>query len=544
MSGSVYQIKKTRRNNKRPRTLLVLIPLLLAAASCSAPSRSVQQSTAPENTANHIRSYASDAETTCPIGAQAGKAPAMKPRFKKLSPLDMQKVSISFVDQEPSAVLQALAHAASLNLLIDAGARQRLSAGGTFTAEFTRRPVRDVLDAVCSAFNVAWVEQRGTIAVKGKIRRIFSLDFLAQSKSADINIGGDVLGGQGSNNGSTGGTGAGAGPDVQNPLTGSYSITGRTSGGAQDIYDELEEDIENRLGENASFMLNRGTGTLMITGDPESVRAVGDYVKALKDRYQRQVLIEMKILEVVLDQHHEFGIDWDHVRATISENPIRPSGTTGRIVSEVVGDSVLYGFAVSGAYYSFSAALRALQDYGSITALSNPRIKVMNGQPALLSVGKSISYIRTVEYQRTYQGNFETLTPDVEIGTLFNGLLLGVTPVVENNGYVNLHIAPIKSDVVDVKEETIGDSDNNIKITLPTVALREASTVLRARSGDMVMLGGLIDERNYNNSRGLPGLSDLPSGLSWLFGYKTDKRQKVELVILLKLQVIENEPPV
>ncbi len=465
----------------------------------------------------------------------------LKPKFKKLSPLDMQKVSVSFVDQAPSAVLQALAHAAALNLMIDASARQRLSAGGTFTAEFTERPVRDVLDAVCSAFNVAWQEERGTISVKGRIRRIFSLDFLAQSKSADINIGGDVLGGQGN---SAGGTNSGSTSDVQNPLTGSYSITGRTSSGAQDIYDEFEEGIEGRLGEDASFMLNRGTGTLMITGDPESVQAVGEYIQALRNRYRRQVLIEMKILEVVLDQQHEFGIDWDHVRATISENPINPSGTTARVISDVAGDSVLYGFAISGAYYSFAAALRALQDYGSITALSNPRIKVMNGQPALLSVGKSMSYIRTVEYQRTYQGNFETLTPNVEIGSLFNGLLLGVTPVVEDNDYVNLHIAPIKSDVVDVKEETIGDSDNNIKITLPTVALREASTVLRAKSGDMVMLGGLIDERTFNGSRGLPWLSNLPGGLSWLFGYRTDKVQKVELVILLRLQVIENEPPV
>jgi MSHA type pilus biogenesis protein MshL len=459
----------------------------------------------------------------------------------------MQKVSISFVDQEPVVVLQALAHAASLNLLIDAEARDRLVSGGGFTAEFTRRPVRNVLDAVTTAFNVSWQESRGTITVKGNVHRIFSLDFLAQNKSAEINIGGDVLGGQGGDS-TSGGGGSGSGgagsSDIRNPLTGSYSIRGTTSQGAQDIYDELQTVLEARLGEEASFMLNRGTGTLMVTGDPESVGVVEEYITALRSKYRRQVLIEMKILEVVLDRHHEFGIDWDHVRATISRNPVNESGTVVDVISDVAGDSVLYGFAVTGAYYSFAAALRALQDYGSITALSNPRIKVMNGQPALLSVGKSMSYIRTVEYQRTYQGNFETLTPNVEIGTLFNGLLLGVTPVVEDNGYVNLHIAPIKSDITDVKEEVIGDRDNNIKITLPTVALREASTVLRARSGDLVMLGGLIDERNFNGTRGLPWLSELPGVLSWPFGCKTEKVQKVELVILLKLQVIDNEPPV
>ena len=518
-----------------------LICLLVVCASCSAPSRSVEQSAAMQQLKKLQEVTPRAPGQPSPKALQTAHSKGLIPKFKKLSPLDVQKVSISFVDQEPSAVLRALAHASSLNLLINPDAAKRLNGAGGFTAEFTERPVRDLLDAVCSAFNVAWEERKGTIVIEARIRRIFALDFLAQNKSANINIGGDVLGGGGNGQGATEG---GSGTNTSNPITGSFTITGSTSTGAQDIYTELQTGIENRIGDDASYMLNRATGTLMINGDPESVEAVEEYINALRNKYCRQVLIEMKILEVTLDQHHEFGIDWDHLRTTISENPINQSGTTARIVSEVTGDSVLYGLTLSGGYYTFATALRALQDYGSITALSNPRIKVMNGQPALLSVGKSMSYIRTVEYQKTYQGNFETLTPNVDVGTLFSGLLLGVTPVVEKDGFVNLHIAPIKSDVLDLQEETVGDEDNNIKITLPTVALREASTVLRARSGDMVILGGLIDERNFNGSRGLPWLSNLPGGLSWLFGYKTDKVQKVELVILLKLQVTENEPSV
>ncbi len=523
----------------RIRGMWGLIMLLLLCTACSAPSHTVRQTAVAENIEKFMAPAPQTQQHRGSTAHEALSRPVPAPRFKKLSPLDLQKVSISFVDQEPYAVLQALAHAASLNLMIDPDARQRLASNGTFTAEFTKRPVRDVIDSVCSAFNVSWTEEKGTIRVRGRIRRIFSLDFLAQTKSADMNIGGDVLGGQGS-----GGASSENGSEMENPLTGSYSITGTTSGRAQDIYKELEKGISKRLGEGSSYMLNSATGTLMVTGDPESVHAVEEYINALRKKYCRQVLIEMKILEVILDQRHEFGVDWDRIRASINENPLNTSGTSGNIVSEVIGDSVLYGFAISGEYYSFAAALRALQDYGTITALSNPRIKVMNGQPALLSVGKSMSYIRTVQYQKTYQGNFETLTPDVQIGTLFNGLLLGVTPVVEDGGYVNLHITPIKSDVVSVKEETVGDSDNNIKITLPTVALREASTVLRARSGDLVMLGGLIDERNRNGSKGLPWLGNLPGPMGYLFGYKSEDVQKVELVILLRLQVIDNEQAV
>ncbi len=502
-------------------------PAAQAVRSFSPPVRAAQKAAAEENAAS--MSHAD-----------------IEPRFKRLSPLDLQKVSISFVDQDAPSVLQALAHAASLNLLIDRAARERLAAGGGFTAEFAERSVRDVLDAVCGAFNVAWFEKKGTIVVKGNVRKIFSLDFLAQKKNAELDVGGDVLAGQNGQSGDSGGSGGAGGSGggfMQNPLSGSFSIKGNTSVGAQDIYEELERYLTDRLQKNATFMLSRTTGTLMVNGDPASIALVEEYVSALRKKYRRQVLIEMKILEVVLDDHHEFGIDWDHVRATISDNPVG-EGTTATVISDVAGDSVLYGFRIVGGYYSFAAALRALKDYGSITALSNPRIKVMNGQPALLSVGKSMSYIRSVEYENTVGNGIQTTTPSVEIGTLFNGLLLGVTPVVEDDGYVNLHIVPIKSDILDLKEETVGERDANIKLSLPTVALREASTVLRARSGDLVVLGGLIDERNYDGSKGLPWLSELPGFLGWPFGYRSSKARKVELVILLKLQVIDHEPPV
>jgi len=123
---------------------------------------------------------------------------ALRPRFKELSPLDMQLVSMSFVDEDYKAIFQALSHAAGMNLVIDDSAVQLLGQGKRLTAEFFEQPVRDVLDSVCKALNLAWEERHGTIFILGYIEKTLNLDFIASSHTAKVTVGGDVLGGRGS----------------------------------------------------------------------------------------------------------------------------------------------------------------------------------------------------------------------------------------------------------------------------------------------------------------------------------------------------------
>jgi len=468
-----------------------------------------------------------------------------KPRFKELSPLDMQLVSLSFVEENYRSIFQALAHAAGLNLVIDDSAVATLSQGKKLTAEFVEQPVRDVLDAVCRASNLGWEEKDGTVYILGFVEKILSLDFIASSHKAKVTVGGDVLGGQsGSGSSGQGITAQGEG-ELATPLTGSFEITGETSPGALDIYKELDDSVKGYLEGKGKYFLNRSTGTLLVQGPPKLVQRVEGYIKRLKKKYQRQVLIEARIIEVALDKSCELGIDWRRLTINASDNQIHPKGTSFELNSQLLEgalrESSMYGITLTNPYYDLSVVVRALEQFGRIRTLSNPRLKVLNGQPAMISVGQSVSYLRKFEIMVDQQQGFRSETPNAEIASIFNGILLGVTPVIDDNDYVTLNMVPIKSDIISLEQREL--TDGNL-YTFPVVNLREASTTVRAHSGDLVILGGLIEERKGNKSTGLPILSRLPGFLSLPFSFKEKTDQKIELVIILKIDVIKNEQTV
>ncbi|WP_456384435.1 pilus (MSHA type) biogenesis protein MshL [Desulfolithobacter sp.] len=449
-----------------------------------------------------------------------------KPRFKNLSPLDQQKISISFFEEDYRAVLQVLARAAGFNLILDNEAEQILDSGSSLTAEFSERSVRTVMEYVCRALDIYWTEKDGTIYVSGRQKLILDLDFLSTMQESRFNVGGDVLGG-----GNSGGSDNG----VLTPLRGNFELSGRQSGEQFDIYSEINTFVADHVGDNGTYALNRATGTLMVIARPHIVRQVRSYIETIKKKYRRQVLIEAKILEVNLDRSHELGIDWKQFEATISQNALRAGGTTLNIISEALNEnSVWYGLQLSDQYYSISAILHALEEYGSVNTLSNPRLKVLNGQSAMISVGQSVSYLRSFELETTGTDVGTTQSPSVEIGSLFDGILLGVTPEIEESGNVSLHLVPIKSEIISLAEkEYLGGN----RYAFPVVNLREASTVVRAKSGELVILGGLIQDKKQNNNSGLPGLKDIPL-VGSMFKYSANRRQRVELVIILRLEVL------
>ena len=469
-----------------------------------------------------------------------------KPRFKELSPLDIQLVSLSFVEEDYRSIFQALAHAAGLNLVIDDSAVSVLSQGRKLTAEFVEQSVREVLNAVCRASNLGWEERDGTVYILGFVEKILNLDFIASTHKAKVTVGGDVLGGQtgGGSSSGQGITAQGEG-ELATPLTGSFEITGETSPGALDIYQEIDSSVKAYLEGKGKYFLNRNTGTLLVQGPPKVVQRIEDYIDTLKKKYQRQVLIEARIIEVALDKSAELGIDWRRLTINASDRQIHPKGTSFQLNSQLLEgalrESTMYGITLTNPYYDLSVVVRALEQFGNVRTLSNPRLKVLNGQPAMISVGQSVSYLRKFEIMVDQQQGFRSETPNAEIASIFNGILLGVTPTIDANDYVTLNMVPIKSDIISMEQREL--TDGNL-YTFPVVNLREASTTVRAHSGDLVILGGLIEERKGKSSTGLPILSRLPGFLSLPFSFKQDTDKKVELVIILKINVIKDEQTV
>ncbi|HID96702.1 MAG TPA: hypothetical protein EYP57_00690 [Thermodesulfobacteriaceae bacterium] len=453
------------------------------------------------------------------------REPAIKPRFKKLSPLDTQELSMAFVDEDYQNVFQILAHTAGLNLVIDPEVGKVLGERRRLTAEYQHQSIRDILYSACRSLDITWNQKGNTIYICASEKRIFNLDFLGSVRQALFNVGGDVLGGGDENE------------DIITPLSGSFEVSGRTSETVTDIYKGLEEAIKARIGEDGTLFLNRQTGTLLVRARPRIMDEISTYIDTLRSKYRRQVLIEAKIIEVDLKKDYELGIDWRLLDLTISSDELEDIGTIGRITTEILNDSLLYKLVLRGDRYNVRTAVHALEEFGTLNLLSNPRLKAMNGQSAVISVGQSISYLKQLTYDRSGTSGVYDRSVNADIGSVFNGVLLGVTPIIEDHDMVSLHLVPIKSDLIDMEEREFSDGST---FSFPKVNLREVSTVVRARSGDVIIIGGLVQEKEQTGDSGLPFLKHLP-GMGRLFTYKHNQTEKVELVILLKIWVSYDE---
>jgi general secretion pathway protein D/MSHA biogenesis protein MshL len=262
----------------------------------------------------------------------------------------------------------------------------------------------------------------------------------------------------------------------------------------------------------------------------------------------QQVNIEAKIIEVYLQDNSKLGLNWDDLlggekslSSTISfgnagqvypYNSPRPdiSVYNNTFISRVTIDSL-----------NFDVFLNALNKQGDTHVLANPKITVLNGQPALISVGKDIAYIKTVTREKDDESGDVTYT--AETGNVVQGIALGVMASVLDTNRVVLHLTPITTDLEgltstgDIPMTTIGQGDTAMSLGLPKIKVREMSTMVEVQNGEMLIIGGLIDSLEGNTGSFAPVVGDIPV-LKYLFGYEEKTIQKRELVILLTPRII------
>ncbi len=457
------------------------------------------------------------------------KKPLFSPVFKNLSPLDSKMVSISVVKEDYQKVLFYLAREAGLNLVIDKEAEEAISPEKKLiTIELQNFTLRQAIDAITETLDVGYSIRHGILRIQATREEIFNLGFIPTLRSSKFDLGGDVLGG------STMGTSSSGTetPEIANPLSGLFELEGETARKGNDVYSFIEKSLkEGLLSEDGTFFLDRFTGTLMVRDHPRNIRNVKVLIDNLRARYSKQVIIEARIVEVALNKSHEFGVQWQLLLdEEIGKNPTVSSATnlfwgTGNEAKVLVAH-------VTAAPY-LDAILRMIENYGTVNIISNPKIRAMHGQPALISAGTSIAYVKSIKRETTTSTATETRETTVETSAVFDGLIFGVVPYVDQDGSIILHIVPIKSDIVALTEKTIEDNT----ITLPTVNLRETSTVIKVRPEDVVIIGGIILDKRRENHSGVPILGRIP-GIGSLFRQRAGSHEKVELIILLRARAM------
>lgn len=460
--------------------------------------------------------------------------PQLIPLYKEISPFETKILSLSFKDENFENVLYFLAKEAGLNLIISPEVYSFIpEEAKKISFQFKNQPLKNILEIVLESLNLCYQIKKGIIYIYPFEEKTFSLGFLHVVQGSEFSLGGDVLGGEMMMGGYGAGVGAGMGMPtiIYTPLKGKYEIKGELEKKQIDIYTQLEESIKALLSDKGVYTLNRLTGTLYVKDRPSNIKMVSKFIEDLKKRYERQILIEAKIVEVALTKEHDMGIDWLEIANYSLENRIRLDELSSRFSTRPNEPTI--ALTITGRP-DINLILNLLKQYGSINLLSNPRLRVIHGQPALISVGRSVEFVKQIERELITAEQVARVQISVTTSSIFDGVLLGVTPYISEEGEIILHVVPIKSDIISLRREDFGEDTS---VTLPEVNLREITSIIKVKPGDVIVLGGLILEKESLNERKIAGLGDIPV-LGNLFKREQKTSQKTELVIIIRVNLV------
>lgn len=345
---------------------------------------------------------------------------------------------------------------------------------------------------------------------------------------------------------------------------------------SSDFWAELKMALDAIVGngkDGRSVVISPQSGVIVIRAMPDELRSVSVYLKATQLSVDRQVILEAKILEVELSDSFQSGINWSGFRTgstRISAGSVAP-GTVlqtngslvtgassidtaartfaGGVLSSVAGQDLVGSTANLGSMFglalqtkNFSALISFLETQGNVHVLSSPRIATLNNQKAVLKVGTDEFFVTNVSSNITTSGGVgsNTVTPNVTLQSFFSGVVLDVTPQIDEQGNIILHIHPSVSDVqTSEKVINLGTSGGTLVLPLAKSNTSETDSVVRAQDGNIIALGGLMRQSTSSDRSQLPGAGDVPV-LGNLFRNTNQTTQKRELVILLKPTVIQN----
>lgn len=520
---------------------IAFVALSCATTPASAP---VEPAPAPKSSALAVPPAVRDALVPDFRGAVQGEASPPDSRF-----------DVTVVDASAPEFFASLVEGTPINLIVDPAVQGRI------TLRLRDVTVQEVLEATRDAYGFPFRKTPYGYHVQpgGLQTEVFQVDYLNISRVGSSVT--RVSSGQVSDSG---------GSDSNISFTDSESSDegeggGSTSGSyldtrsSVDFWGELLSALEILLGgkEGRSIVPSPHAGVVVVRATAPELREIGAFLRSVQANLNRQVILDAKILEVELSDGFQSGINWaalathNNQTATIGQTGGGEIFETG--VSDIAGnagvldpaalsliqgtDASAFGgvFSVALAASRFAAFVELLETQGKVHILSSPRISTVNNQKAVIKVGSDEFFVTDVS-STTVTGTATTTSPDIELTPFFSGIALDVTPQISEAGQVVLHIHPSVSEVRDqTKNVTVGGEIQTLPLAFSTI--RESDTVIRARSGQLVVIGGLMEDVERDETAGLPLISRIP-GLGSLFRHERDSTRKRELIILLRPTIV------
>lgn len=326
-----------------------------------------------------------------------------------------------------------------------------------------------------------------------------------------------------------------------------------------DFWKDLKDTLVSLIGSSGgrSVSVNPQTSLVIVRAMPEELLAVEEFLGQTHAVVGRQVILEAKIINVQLSDGFQTGINWAKLHGSYLFGQTGGGTIFNRGTSEIAGNSgnlnpatgvspsgtstSAFGgvFTLSARTNDFAAFLELLKTQGDVHVLSSPRVSTINNQKAVIKIGGEEFFITGVTNNVTTIGTSAVLTPEVQLTPFFSGIALDVMPQIDDRGNIILHIHPSVSEVKQ-RDKSFVVSNQAFNLPLAASTIQESDNVVRAGSGQIIVIGGLMREGVTDENASVPILGDIPI-LGHLFKHKRVTRIKNELVILLKPTVIEGQ---
>ncbi len=290
--------------------------------------------------------------------------------------------------------------------------------------------------------------------------------------------------------------------------------------------------------EAAAVIMNPESGVVTVRATSRQHEKVQEFIDRVITSSRRQVLIEATIVEVQLGEGYQQGISWDKVRADGSTKfAIKPASVNSNVGTAVSPFTI--SFSQLGGAFDLAGMVELLQSYGTAKVLSSPRLSVMNNQTALLKVVENFVYFNVKSDTTTTINAPQNTTVTTTPQSVSVGLVMTVTPQISAGDAVILNVRPTISSISELKEDPNPVIPAGVKNYVPQIRTREIESVMRVTSGEVAVLGGLMEDGiNWKTGR-VPFFGQIPL-IGEIFNTRNNAANKSELVIFLRPIIIKD----
>ena len=547
----------------------------LAAGLCAcnvAPVKRDTYNAIKEQVAGAVATTSPAAQSAAVENALLPPASALAAQLPKARGVLDERFNVAFNNVPARQFFHSLVNGTHYNMLVHPEVQGNISANLKDVTLF------EALDAVREMYGYDYKVDGTRIAIRPLTMqtRMFQVNYLTGNRkgTSNLRVSSTSVGNAGTSNNQSGQSSQQS-PQNQTQQPGSQvalDSSNLSTTSDSNFWAELKESLDAIIGGTADgrkVVISPQSGVVVVRGMPDELRAVDLYLKATQLSVDRQVILEAKILEVELNDNFQTGINWASFASIksghtnrISTGFIQPGGTLAPLpfnggqppnMTNGSGLTASSGFGLSSAATAagsmfglafqtanFAAMITFLESQGAVHVLSSPRIATMNNQKAVLKIGTDEFFVTGVSTTVTSTGTTggTTSSPNVTLQPFFSGVVLDVTPQIDDQGNIILHVHPSVSQVTTVSKQIDLGSAGSLKLPLAASSTSEMDSMVRSQDGRIVAIGGLMRQATTSDRSQVPGAGDIPV-LGALFRNTGQVIQKRELVVLIKPTIVE-----